>query len=104
MARIKINVVPPEKTHVGAPSWVREQWVGIILPLLEKAPLIIYGVGAIGGKPESERCVVDTAVAIQKLREKSPEAAKWWGNNFSFDGPHGLSRLVFPREVCELLP
>jgi hypothetical protein len=102
---IKIVAVPPESKHVCAPQWVREQWVGIILPVAEGAPSIICGVGALGGKSESDkRYVVKTAEALQKLEEKSPEAARWWRNRFCTDGPHSLRWLVFPKTVCELIP
>ena len=43
---------------------------------------------------------VKTLVAIEILKEKSPKAAKWWEENLCFDE---MSRLVFKKEVCELI-
>ena len=95
---IEIVAVPTEPTY--APQWFRDQWVGIIFPVTEEAPPVIYGLGALGDLPESERYAVETNVAIGELRKKSPEAATWWEARFISDSPKWL---VFPKRICNLL-
>jgi hypothetical protein len=38
--------------------------------------------------------------AIDVLREKSPEAAKWWDENVF---PELMPWLVFNKEVCQII-
>lgn len=91
MAFLKIISVPPGE----APQWVREQWVGLALPLLEGCddPVLTRTVGVLSGpksrigyvlarlfgwfKHESG-FLVESTVAIELLSKVSPEAADWW--------------------------
>ena len=99
-----IKIVGVPKDGPSAPQWVREQWVGMVLPIVKGAPFPVYGIGAVGGLPENKRYVVKTAIAVSQLKERNSEAAcQWWRSRFVFDGPHSLEYLVFPREICEPL-
>lgn len=99
--RIRIISTPPGQ----APEWVRDEWVGVELPVEENTPSEDVGVlqlGINGGRPENlGGYPIRTQDAIEALREKSPEAARWWESNV----PLGLvPRLVFKRDVCEVVP
>ena len=127
MAKIRIVAVPPGQ----APKWVREQWVGLELPVAENTPSPEDSqVGVNYGKPrefietilegpteETENefwqrvtskykpeniggYPVETRIAIEILRKKSPAAAQWWEENIS---PSIIPWLVFKKEVCELV-
>jgi hypothetical protein len=117
MQYIRIIAVPPGE----APVEVREQWVGLELPLNEKRgarPTSIGGFGVWSGPKSAfgqiaglilgkyvrgKHLVVDGATAIRILHEKSPAAAEWWKENAS----HWLRPgrlLAFAEDVCELLP
>ena len=98
--RIRIIDTPPGQ----APEWVRKEWVGVELPVEEKAPGPEEGIqyGIRGGKPENlGGYFVLTPDAISLLRKKSPEAARWWEINVDLDS---VTRFVFKREVCEIIP
>ena len=75
--KIRIISTPPG----GAPEWVRKEWVGLELPTVESSGR--PQVGATGGKPENlGGFQINGKVAIDALKEKSPEAAKWWEDNW----------------------
>lgn len=98
MVQIKIIAVPPGQ----APLEVRQQWVGMILPVVEELPSDTVEMGVLGGKPEnSGGYPVETTVAIQELEKKSPEAANWWKSHVN---PAWMPWLSFQRAVCELVP
>jgi hypothetical protein len=100
MERIKIINTPPGQ----APEWVRDEWVGLVLPLEENAPAEDEGIqmGTAGGKPENEDGYsVLTQDAIGVLSEKSLDAVCWWEDNLPLAF---IPRFVFRKEVCELLP
>jgi len=88
-----VEIVSPPDGE--APLWVREQWVGLRLPIAirEAEPLRIRTFGvltaprtAIGrflavlrGKTASETgFVVPVIAAMELLGQSSPEAARWW--------------------------
>lgn len=96
---IRIISTPPGQT----PEWVREQWVGLVLPVDEDAPNEYEGIqfGIRGGRPKNlGGYPVRTVDAFLALEEASAEAAQWWINNLRLEL---IPRLVFSREVCELL-
>jgi hypothetical protein len=98
-----------------APLWVREQWVGLDLPLSQRkaTPLPFLTSGVLSGpknfaarllalftgklKRESG-FLVEAQVAVAILASRSPEAAAWWRENT----PHQLRPkryFVFQQEV-----
>lgn len=97
--RIRIIETPPGQ----APEWVRNEWVGLEMPVAEGIPEEGWvQLGARLGKPENlGGYPVNTADALNKLTKKSPPAASWWLRHIS---PELNPWLVFKREVCELLP
>ncbi len=97
MAQIKIVAVPPGQ----APLEIRQQWVGIILPVAENLPPNTFEMGVFGGKCEnSGGYPVEIKVAIRELEKKSPEAADWWRSNTN---PDWMLWLSFHRDVCEFI-
>jgi hypothetical protein len=109
---VRVVAVPPGE----APLWVREQWVGLELPLARRARAsTLPTVGALSG-PKSivGQCfaflsgrtaretgyVVRVVDALAVLEKSSPEAAHWWLTHAS----HLVSRnrlFVFQENVCE---
>ena len=96
MLQVKIIDVPPGE----APDWVRNEWVGLSLPLAENVPSVTHAIGVLGGEVKNPSGYhVETEKAIQILEEKSPEAAQWWKNQII---PSLMKWLVFKEDVCEL--
>lgn len=104
--RIKIISIPPGE----APFKIREQWVGVEIPLITPidpnvGPMPRRGmqVGVKGGPPDPQNIggyEVSGAIAIDCLREIAPDAASWWEECV----PSVLhADLVFSRNCCELL-
>ena len=96
-ATLKITSVPPGE----APVWVREQWVGLSLPLAQQCThahayrtsgVLSRPTTRIGrlftrfsGKSGSESgYAVESVLAIQVLAKSSPEAADWWRSNAAY--------------------
>ncbi|HTD52198.1 MAG TPA: hypothetical protein VK780_04160 [Thermoanaerobaculia bacterium] len=113
--RIRIIAIPPGE----APQWVREQWVGLELPLAQRSRRArsrsVFGVlsGPRGmltrwlailsrrARRESGYAVrVSDAVAV--LGSKSPEAASWWRTNVP-DMRSPFRCFLFSESVCQVL-
>ncbi len=93
--KIKIISVPPGQ----APLEIREQWVGLVLPIAEDAPERGIEIGVLGGKTENTGGYkVKTETAIIELEKQSPDAANWWRQHVN---PNQMPWLVFKREVCK---
>ena len=101
--QIRIVDVPPGE----APQSIREQWVGLVLPLapdfLTTCQMMTSGV--VSGREDEEPAigyVVDIEEAMAVLARKSPEAAFWWREHT----PHLFCEggtLLFDEYVCELV-
>ena len=108
---IRIEAVPPGE----APQWVREQWVGLALPLVggQSSPRSVLTSGVLSGPKSvwaslvamfSGRLVrrtgylVESSAAVAILASKSPAAARWWRENTPRLVRPGRY-LVFPYEV-----
>ena len=93
-AVLKITSVPPGE----APAWVREQWVGLSLPLAQQSrdahSFRTFGVLSqpkgrfrqliarlLGRVPLERGYVVESSVAIDLLAQGSSTAADWWRAN-----------------------
>jgi len=108
---LRIEAVPPGE----APQWVREQWVGLALPLVgrQSSPRSVLTSGVLSG-PKSlwaslaamfrgalvrrTGYLVETSAAVAILATKSPEAAAWWRENTPQLVRPGRY-FVFPYEV-----
>ena len=94
MPSLCITSVPPGE----APEWVREKWVGLLLPLADeagavhtlptfgvishpKSRLSYYWARLTGQMKLESGYVVYSAAAIEVLELSSPTAAEWWRNN-----------------------
>jgi hypothetical protein len=100
------------------PLWVREQWVGLELPLARgPSAASFYGFGAISGprtclaqiwgilSGRAERIMgypVYADRAVEILAEASPKAAAWWRENAAELVAPGRYLLFHARE-CEVL-
>ncbi|KAF0105247.1 MAG: hypothetical protein FD163_1356 [Hyphomonadaceae bacterium] len=115
--KIKIVQVPDGE----APLWVREQWVGLTIPLDASyaQPSASFVFGVLSGKNVFWRMIysvgdcfglikktngytVNARLAVAALNCKSPDAAKWWVENCSYLlGFEGL--LLFQANECEIV-
>ncbi|HEX7253677.1 MAG TPA: hypothetical protein VF376_12405 [Thermoanaerobaculia bacterium] len=113
--RIRIIAIPPGE----APPWVREQWVGLELPLAQRSSsarsrrvfgvlsgprdLFAWWLAVIRGRAGRETgYAVRVPDAIAVLERKSPEAAAWWRTNT----PHMTNPLrcfLFAESVCMVI-
>lgn len=102
--RVRIVAVPPGE----APQWVREQWVGLELPLAQSSAVArswrAAGVltGSSGAGSRREGYVVNVREAVAILEGASPEAAQWWRVNAA----HMMTParcFVFPAQACAVL-
>ena len=88
---LRVNFVPPGE----APAWVRERWVGLMLPLAQASaePTTRLTSGVLTGPRSyfakllalwtgrfdvSEGYIVDAPGALDALESACPEAAAWW--------------------------
>jgi hypothetical protein len=111
-SRIKIIAVPPGE----APLWVREQWVGLNLPISGgPGPQTLTGYGVLSGPPPlsleqfeaghrgrlevTTGYCVRTDVAIGALEAVSAEAAAWWKS--AMERPFATPFLMFDKACCE---
>jgi hypothetical protein len=113
-AKIRIVAVPPGE----APFWVRQEWVGLELPLTRYTKLQsahIFGVlsgpsswlgqmwGLLTGRAEHALgYAVEGAAAVEILEASSPDAARWWREHV----PQHLAPgryLLFHEHACQLV-
>lgn len=101
---MKIRII--ETPSGEAPENIREQWVGLVLPVDTFVDLRI-GVqeSMLGGPPEPENIdgfPVKIEDAVNALKEAGRlKAALWFENNFfGRDATH----LIFGKSFCELSP
>jgi hypothetical protein len=112
---IRITNVPPGE----APQWVREKWVGLVLPLAtwRSKPRMAYTSGVLSGPPNRLAAIwwglrgrlerqsgyaVDASAALAILERTAPDAASWWRANV----PRLLARrrrFMFRTSDCELV-
>jgi len=101
--QIRIVGVPPGE----APQNIREQWVGLVLPLAPDFPTTFQTetFGVVSGEEDDEPTigyVVDFEAAMAVLAGNSPDAVSWWREHASYLlGEDGT--LVFDEYVCEMV-
>ena len=115
-ATLKVTSVPPGE----APVWVREQWVGLSLPLaLQCTHPHAYRTSGVLSRPTSRigelfarflgksryesGYAVESILAIQVLALSSPEAADWWRSNAAYLLQPG-QYLVFHEDTGHVVP
>lgn len=89
---VRITSVPPGE----APQWVREKWVGLVLPLAQSRPLTALTSGVLSGPPNRLAAIwwgllgrlekksgyaVEASAALAVLERTAPDAAAWWREN-----------------------
>lgn len=111
---IRIIAVPPGE----APFWVRQQWVGLELPLaISTTARDYFGFGVVSGPQTRLRQVwamllgraeriqgyaVEGARAVEILQSSSPEAAMWWRTHAAQNlAPRRC--FVFHAHVCQVI-
>jgi hypothetical protein len=101
-----------------APDWVREAWVGLVLPVAgNPQPRYFYGFGVRTGPVsllgnlwglllgKAQRYFgypVYAGPAVELLEASNPDAAMWWRDNV----PHMLRRgrlFLFNADACTLI-
>lgn len=84
-----------------APELIREAWVGLELEA-QMDPGGLY-VGVLGGKASSDNIGGYTVAgneALEALRAKHPEAARWWEENSPYIS---FGDLVFGTKFCRVV-
>jgi hypothetical protein len=95
MAKVEITSTPPGQ----APEWVRNAWIGLMLPVDEN-PNGILQIGVHGGRAQNKGGYsVPTEEALKILGQANDDAAQWWYDNL----PVMPSWLVFHRDVCRFV-
>jgi hypothetical protein len=113
-AKIRIIAVPPGE----APFWVRQEWIGLELPLTRYVnPQSALAFGVLSGpsswlgqmwgllRGRADRIVgyaVEAAKAVEILQTKSPDAAGWWHEHAPQSVAPGRY-LLFHEHVCEVV-
>lgn len=104
-----------ERPEGEAPEWVRQAWVGVVLPLARPNPITWWSVGVLSG-PVSllgrfwkvitgsagrmTGYAVNARTAVDVLEAQDSAAAKWWRQNAA----HllvGNRNFLFNDEACD---
>ena len=81
-------------------EWVRVKWIGLEFPLLGEAETS-FGI-LTDNQTDGEYWVVNSDDALSVLNAHSPEARKWWLNNYFL--PEGLPHdFLFNKNSCEVI-
>ncbi|MEI7480488.1 MAG: hypothetical protein WCJ59_02565 [bacterium] len=94
MKSIRITSIP----NGQAPEWVKNEWIGITIPILPPVRGVALGVvtGAIVSSQSSYQ--VSTVQALDLLRKKNRYAAEWFEQNAVL-----ADRFCFAATCCELV-
>jgi tetratricopeptide (TPR) repeat protein len=98
---IKIVGLPPGE----APESVRNEWIGLTLPLASTPSAFLLKSGGVVTRKEEDAVkgyMVEANEAVALLEQKSPTAAQWWRTNT----PHLLANgklFIFREHVCALV-
>ena len=97
-----------------APLAVRESWVGIRLPLVKKGTVTPRAFGVLssprnifswlysvvlGKAIYEESYLVNSAIAIERLKTHNPTAAQWWCENTNFENRKKV--FAFQKYACK---
>ncbi|KQR83438.1 hypothetical protein [Sphingomonas sp. Leaf343] len=98
-----------------APDWVRDEWIGVSLPLASQREREWRGLGVlsapdgwlaqmwavVSGKSVKVRgYAVNAKTAVERLADRSPSAAAWWRDHTPrmLDGRHNF---LFDAAACQ---
>lgn len=96
---IKIKIIKPPRGE--EPDWVNQAWVGLEIPVMKGNYEQKGGQEVISGAyREYDNYIVPLELALAILKEKNPEAEKWWRENAKLAGVFGIG---FDQDVCELI-
>lgn len=101
-----------------APEWVRDAWIGLVMPTAQTEPHAFAAFGVLSGPKgrlaewratlsgqalRIEGYTVSAIEAVGILSDKNPEAANWWRAKCPslFQGRGG--GLTFQTQECELV-
>lgn len=110
MEPVAVEIVQPPLGE--APLWVREAWVGLTLPVVDRRRSASFGVlsgprtwlgqqiATLTGRSERvDGYWVESALAIELLDRLKPDAALWWrGHCPQFDQPGMI--FIFDIPAC----
>ena len=98
--QIRIIKVP----RGNAPEWVRQAWVGCVLPDLGP-PANGRSFGLLTRTPRNAQgaSCVPMQIALEILAEKSPDAATWFRDTLG-QGRITSDKFVFQPDECEVVP
>ena len=91
MAKIRIIGIPPG----FAPKEIREQWVGIEIPLTNPIPKGKESF-CVGNSNKDGYQVKGTDAVEALINAKKTEAVNFWR-------PYSTGNFVFKKEICELI-
>lgn len=96
---IKIKII---KTPYGEePKWVKKAWIGLEIPVIDGLYEQSLGQEVLSKEwNESDKYVVPLEEALRILKNKNPDAEKWWRDNVSLTG---VDFIAFEQDVCELI-
>ncbi len=88
-----------------APFDIRQRWIGIALPVRERAPGRAGGRGILSDKPVDMRSAVPvrTLDAIEALRAAGQEEAAEWWQDYHSHHPNAAETLLFDTEWGEFV-
>jgi hypothetical protein len=110
-----MNITITRRPIGEAPEWVRDAWVGLSLPTVQKRARSWPGLGVVSGPNNGvlqlwallrgrtirvTGYAVNARAAVDLLAETQPAAAQWWRENT----PELISRnrsFVFDAGACE---
>lgn len=83
----------------GAPEYIRDEWIGLMLPRLGRNthPISDVMTHELVGMTGGYTVRLDDALEI--LGKKSQSARHWWVTNVHIQGD-----LVFDEDCCEIVP
>ena len=87
----------------GAPTEIRDKWIGLVLPVIEKTDALLADV--VTGKLITSRTggyEILWEDAMNALAQKSPKAKGWWEENVG--ARFHFPTLIFDEDCCEIVP
>ncbi len=90
------------RPHSEAPEWVRDSWIGLVLPVEKVLDENAKLVGALSNALVTEvkgGYRVNWHAAMDALEKKSPAAREWWDEH-----KNDFNNLTFDKSCCMPVP